>query len=277
MIRLLGVLMALGGAAWGLYRGHLSRDGALAAAGVGGMVFGLGGWLWGLVLVAFFLSSSYLTRYRQPFKRRMAPHLAKGGRRDLYQVVANGGWAAVISLAVFIYAETPYFFAFLGSLAAANADTWATEIGLLSNQLPRRLTDLRPTRRGASGGVTLLGLLASLTGGTFLGTIALLLMILRVPLVDHSLLTPLPSFAVALPFIGGLAGLLASLFDSLLGARLQGVFYCGRCRQEVEQDPDKLGHPSVHLRGWRWLNNDGVNFLSTVFGSLVGVGLWALL
>lgn len=274
----LGFVISLIGAGWALQRRHLSRDGALGAVVLGTVVFGLGGWPWGLLLVAFFLSSSLLTHYRQGQKRRLAPELVKGGQRDLLQVLANGGWAGFLTVLYAATDQTSLFFAFLGALAAVNADTWSTEIGMLSPRTPRRITSLKPTRRGASGGVTLLGVLAGLTGGVFIGSLALaFLLLLAVPWLRPPQAPALPGFAVALPFVSGLAGVLASLFDSLLGAKLQGVYYCGRCRHEVEQSPDRLGHAVVHLRGLTWLDNDGVNLLSSIFGSLVALGLWWLL
>lgn len=268
-----GMAVSVLGAWWAWRQRHLTSDGAVAAAALGAAVFVLGGWLWGLLLVGFFVSSSLLSRYRERAKRAMAPGLAKGGRRDTGQVLANGGWAGVVALATLWQEPSILFFAFLGSIAAVNADTWATEIGMLSSQRPRRLPRLQPSRRGSSGAVTLLGLLASLTGGLFVGTLALGLILGDAWLEGVAL----PAYSVALPLMGGLTGLLASLFDSLLGGVLQGVYYCGICRQEVESHPDRLGHPSVLLRGRSWLDNDGVNFLSAVFGSVLGATLWWLL
>lgn len=263
---LAGAAICSVGAWWGWRRGHLRTDGAWGAFALGTLVFGLGGWQWGGLLVAFFVSASLLTRYRERVKQRLAGGLAKGGRRDLGQVLANGGWGAVLATAALWLDREILLFAFLGTMAAVNADTWATEIGLLSAQRPRRLLGLRSVRRGSSGAVTVLGLLASLTGGVFIGTAALGLVLAGAWASGE----PLPGFAVGLPLVGGLAGLLGSLFDSLLGSSLQGVYYCGACREEVESDPDRLGHPVVRVRGAAWLDNDGVNFLASVFGSLVG-------
>ena len=45
----------------GYWRRSLSGSGVLGAILVGTVIFGLGGWVWGLLLITFFVSSSWLT------------------------------------------------------------------------------------------------------------------------------------------------------------------------------------------------------------------------
>jgi uncharacterized membrane protein len=72
--------------------------------------------------------------------------------------------------------------------------------------------------------------------------------------------------------IGGVFG---AAFDSLLGASVQAIYYCETCQTETERAVHHCGNHTRPVRGWRWLNNDGVNFLSSVIGALIasGVGL----
>lgn len=51
------------------------------------------------------------------------------------------------------------FVILLGALAAATADTWATEIGAFSPRNPRHILSFQEVTKGSSGGVTLLGTL----------------------------------------------------------------------------------------------------------------------
>ena len=63
-------------------------------------------------------------------------------------------------------------------------------------------------------------------------------------------------------------GLLGSLFDSLLGATVQAIYSDTR-QKETEKATERDGTPNRHLRGWKWMNNDWVNFISSLFGALV--------
>ena len=81
--------------AWGGYKKRsLSHGGVVGAIVVGTLIFGLGGWIWGLLLIAFFVSSSFLSRYKEAEKEVLAEKFAKGHQRDLGQALANGGLGA---------------------------------------------------------------------------------------------------------------------------------------------------------------------------------------
>ena len=88
--------------------------------------------------------------------------------RDLGQALANGGAAAVFA-AAFGLAVTPHIrdlwqAAMLGALAAVTADTWATELGVLSRRPPVMITTGKPAVPGRSGAVSTGGTLAAAAG-----------------------------------------------------------------------------------------------------------------
>jgi uncharacterized protein (TIGR00297 family) len=252
--------------AWAGYRGHsLSRSGVVGAIIVGTLTFGLGGWTWGLLLIAFFISSSLLSHYRKDDKRGLTEKFAKTNQRDLGQALANGGWGAVLVIAYFCEPDPILFAAFVGAIAAVNADTWATELGVLSSTPPRLMTSGQRVPVGTSGGVTALGTLAALGGGLLISLVALIFG--RVEAICGS--GPLNGGYLWLVPIGILGGLCGSTFDSLLGATAQGIYYCSQCQRETESKVHRCGQPTQHLRGWHRLNNDLVNFVSSIVGSLM--------
>ncbi|MBK9603136.1 MAG: DUF92 domain-containing protein [Anaerolineales bacterium] len=72
--------------------------------------------------------------------------------------------------------------------------------------------------------------------------------------------------------ISGLAG---SLVDSLLGGTVQAMYYCPTDKKETEKHPlHTCGTPTVHIRGWKWLDNDWVNFACGAAGTLVSLLLF---
>lgn len=264
---LLGLALAALVAWLGNKRGALTGSGAVGATLIGGLTFGFGGPVWGLILIAFFLSSSLLSFFRAEVKTSVTANFAKGSRRDLAQTLANGGLAALFATLAGIVTPTSHWYpillvAFLGALSAATADTWATELGVLSAQPPRLITTGEPVSPGASGGITALGLAASLVGGAFLGLCAFLLFALTSP-----------SLFWLLPPLCALAGLIGSVFDSLLGAAWQATYYCDACTQTTERTLHTCGRPTRLVRGLRWLDNDMVNLFATLAGAFVGIGL----
>lgn len=231
----------------------LSPSGAAAAFAIGALVFARGGWTGAAVLFAFFIPSTLLSRIGAERKRALAAGEQHGSRNG-WQVLANGGVAALC-----ILAGPAFGTAFAGAFAAASADTLATEIGMLSRGAPRSILTLRPLRPGISGGVTLLGLVASIAGALFVASIA-------------SFTGYGPLLAVAL---GGVAG---ALLDSIAGATLQALRWCPACERDCETRRHACGSPTVLRRGVSWIENDVVNFLSTFSGAAVAYAaaeVWA--
>jgi uncharacterized protein (TIGR00297 family) len=248
--------------------GSLERSGALAAALVGAVIFGAGGWQWAVLLLAFFISSSLLTRAFEDRKRAVNENYVKAGARDAGQVLANGGLPALFAVFHFFFPNQAWpWIGFAASLAAANADTWATELGVLSPRPPRLITNFRSVEPGSSGGVSLVGTLSALVGAAFIGLLAGVLF----PGADRPLTTEYWLLIT-------ISGLLGSLFDSLLGATVQAIYWCPRDQKETEHHPlHTCGMPTTRLRGWPWLGNDWVNFACASFGAAVALASLAVL
>jgi uncharacterized membrane protein len=143
---------------------------------------------------------------------------------------------------------------FVGALAAAGADTWATELGLLSHQKPRLITTWQPVAAGTSGGITPAGLAAGLGGA------------LAVGLAWATLGGGWRAVNTAL-----IAGTVGSVTDSLLGATVQALYGCARCGTLTEQAVHtRCGEQTQLVRGYWWVTNDTVNALATLIGAAVG-------
>jgi|SRR5688572_28634938 len=242
------------------YRAHsLHKSGAFAATVVGAVIFGMGGWQWAILLLAFFITSSTWSRAFKQRKQNLNEKFSKGNERDAGQVFGNGGLATFFAALHAFYPESiiPWV-GFAASLAAVNADTWATELGVLNPTPPRMITNLnKRVEKGTSGGISLWGTAAALLGSSLISLLAVLL----------SPTGTLNPYYFLLITVAGLAG---SLFDSLLGATIQAMYYCPTDKKETEKHPlHTCGTQTVHIRGWRWLNNDWVNFACGAFGTVI--------
>jgi uncharacterized protein (TIGR00297 family) len=215
------------------------------------------GWDWGITLIAYFVASTLLSRFRGAEKSRLtAGRLEKTGARDAAQVASNGSWFVVAALFHWIAPHVVWQCIAAGALGASAADTWATEIGSLSRALPRSIVTWNDVPPGTSGGITLAGTLAGAAGALFIAAVV-------------SLLGWQPvTFAAALA-----GGIIGSLLDSVLGATVQARFWCASCGVETERRRHDCATITTLRGGLRWLNNDGVNALATAGGGVVGLAV----
>lgn len=235
-------------AAYGAYRKEaVTADGAVAGFVVGTSIFvgaGLLGWI---MLMWFFGSSSAIGKLSTESKQRAARMHERGGRRDWVQVTANGGIAALAAIIYGVTTNPAAIVALAAALAAATADTWASEIGSLSSHRPLSILTFRKLPTGTSGGVTLLGTFASLVAGLtvaaiyFVGTSG-------TPWAVSAIIT--------------VAGFLGSVVDSLLGATVQAQYE----DLHGERTEKRVGNRLI--RGLPVVTNDVVNAVS---GGLVTV------
>jgi uncharacterized protein (TIGR00297 family) len=226
----------------------LSKSGAVGGYLMGVLIFGAGGWSWIVPIMTFFVLASLLSRL--PNKRSPIPRTAN---REILQVLANGSLPTLLATVYFYHPQPILYYLYLAALSAANADTWATEIGSFSKVLPRLILTGKRVQHGTSGGVTFLGLLGSLGGALVIAAAGYI-------------------FTLRLDFMGiiVIAGVAGSLADSLLGSTVQGLYYCAQCGQTVEIH-FHCQQKTTLKRGYSWMDNNVVNLFNTFTGCLVAL------
>jgi uncharacterized protein (TIGR00297 family) len=250
--------------ALGALRAHiLDAWGATTAFLIGFVtfVFPADGWKWFIILLVFLTVSSYMTHYKYQVKRKKGFAQEKGGARGWPNVAANGVIAGLLALLTPFFPREPVLAAFLGAVATANADTLATEIGLLNPTDPRLITNLRRVvPAGTSGGISVLGEFATLLGAFVIAVAAGFL-----GMTGNSGL-PL-SILIGTTMIAGLAG---CSIDSVIGATVQGMYKCRICNK-ITENRRHCGAPSTPLRGHKIIDNNVVNLIATAFGAGIAV------
>ena len=244
-------------------------------------------------MIAFYLSSSALTKWKSAEKKKIEEDfkegmiallnylivasnflLPTGGQRNWVQVWCNGGIGSVCAL-FYLYnsgigerpinltgpemdAATLYSLGYVASISCSCGDTWASEVGSAVGGSPRLITTLKSVPRGTNGGVTMIGLACSLTGGLFIG-ISYYISLLLFSATDSC--TPQWSIVI----IAGIAGLLGSLIDSLLGATVQYSGYS----EEIKKVVGAPGADVKHISGCNIIGNHAVNFFSALLTGMV--------
>ncbi|MFQ6660018.1 hypothetical protein Gotur_028683 [Gossypium turneri] len=254
-------------------RKSLDLSGALAGFLVMTIHF-VAGCRFGAMLLAFFFTSSMLTKVGEDKKRRVDADFKEGGQRNWIQVLYNSGIAAVLSVLIGNLTGwedkcldsndsvliTSLIGGIIGHYSCCNGDTWSSEIGVLSDDQPRLITTFKSVRRGTNGGVTKTGLLAALAAGSVIGLTFVLVGFLTTKCSNEMAMKQL----LVIP-LSAVAGLLGSIIDSLLGATLQFSGFCS-VRNKVVGKP---GPTVKRISGLNFLDNNAVNLVSILLTTLL--------
>jgi uncharacterized protein (TIGR00297 family) len=169
--------------------------------------------------------------------------------------VANGGVPFGLFVAWVLGGPVALLWpAFLGAVATATSDTWATEIGTSFRSEARLITSGRIVPAGTSGGITIHGMIGGVAGAAVIGLTAFL-----VP-------ADIGSGRWVIPVAGSIGGLLGCLLDSVLGATVQAHWRDAEGHVS-EKAPQRADRDHLRVRGVGWVNNDAVNALSALGGA----------
>jgi uncharacterized protein (TIGR00297 family) len=258
LLRLTAGLLLAGIVALGSWRmKFLNASGAAGTFILASLVFGIGGWTWAVPILAFFISSSLLSKIGKSRKKRFDLIYEKSSTRDIGQVMANGGVPGLIVMLNGLAPDPAWYFTFLGAVAAVNADTWATELGTFSRSRPLLVTTFRRVPHGTSGAVSPLGLLSALAASA---------VIVYSGFLSHPQVFP-SGWKDTLTGLIVLSGFLATLADSLLGATIQAQYRCPDCGKITEKKKHCDGKTTILASGFRFVDNDRVNLACSAAGA----------
>lgn len=264
---LLALILALGVSLLATRARALTRSGAIASTLVGTLVVAGSGWWCGFVLVLYFVSASWLARV-SPAASTSVRQL-RGNQRDYIQVLANGGCPALLSFLAAVTGSAIWISATLVSIAVAAADTWATELGRIGVATPRSILNGNLVPAGTSGAISLPGTTASIAASLLIAGSATIGY--RLGWIESFSSTLLSASLIA---IGGILG---SFLDSLLGATIQGTFYCEECAEPTESAQHTCGYKARQIGGFRWVTNDVVNLTSIFVPATIAAVIQAFL
>ena len=229
---------------------QLSISGYIGAVIMAILLYGFGGSSYIYPLVVFFITSSILSHFDKENIK------IKKSNRNISQVYANGGVALFICIINHFYYHDLMYPCFLASAAAANSDTWGTELGKMSNKNPIDIISGHETAPGTSGGITLIGTIGSILGSFVIG------------IVGHYFYVSLNLLLLVI-----ISGFLSSIIDSILGSTVQAR-YISADGFIITEKYKKLFYL---FTGSNKINNDIVNLYCTLSGPFIFLLLFSFI
>jgi uncharacterized protein (TIGR00297 family) len=153
-------------------------------------------WLQNFILMCSFLVLGVaVTKWRHTEKKERGLYEHE---RSWKNVLSNGGVPALCCIMYFFNPTPAWIAAYIGSLAAATSDKFASELGVLSGK-PINLRNFKTVKPGTSGAVSALGTLMSFNGA------------LIIALIAYFLFSFNPSYIFSIAVIGFLGGFIDTL------------------------------------------------------------------
>ena len=265
----------------------LTVDGAFAAVFVG-TIISLSGFEYFVILASFFFSSSKATNIHKVIKTKLlGKAYLKEKKRNFIQVFSKSLFPSLICLIlyqkygqgmnIFNSNNTSKLFLdalFIGFFESANADTWASELGINSKSNPILiLQGFKQVPKGINGAISGYGTLCSIKGGLFISGVVVICNILRFGLLNF-IKFDMNLFIICFKIfiLGGLIGFIGSFIDSILGQTVQISIYnvTKKCMVEKENVEEyKKNGDDLKYYGKDILNNSGVNLVTGLITAFI--------
>lgn len=243
----LGFLLSIIVAYIAFFGNWVTLDATKAVVIFGTIIFGLGGWALAFAVLAFFITSNLLSRWNRIQRENNSDNNSRKSvnskRRDGYQIWANGFWIAFFCILWFLTDSAAFMTATFTALAAATADTWATEVGTVNPGKTVKINSFQPVRPGSDGGVSSKGTMASALGAL---------------LIAGFIFTTSTFFPILLFIIVLLLGFLGSIIDSYLGAL-------------ITDNKIRMKAPSDFSGNSLMFSNSFVNWASTGISAIIAL------
>jgi uncharacterized protein (TIGR00297 family) len=180
------------------------RSGLFSGTLMGLLIIVFSNVTWFLLMLTFFILGTAFTKYKYEIKKREGVAESRGGVRGFTNVFANGLVALCGAVLYGIYGDLAFISLYVGSIAAATADTTASELGMLGKK-PFLITTLQPVPKGTDGGVTIMGEVLAILAALIIGVTAFVLGIGPPEII----------------LVAAIAGFVGTNVDSLVGATLE--------------------------------------------------------
>jgi len=268
----------------------LTVGGAFAAVFVGTLI-SLSGFEFFTILAAFFFSSSKATNIHKQIKSKLLGRsYTKDKTRNSIQVFSKSLFPSLICLIIAkkygpsmnlfdlentINNKLKLFleFLFIGFFESANADTWASELGIASKNIPVLiLKGFKPVPKGINGAISGYGTMCSIYGGLFISFVTVICNIFRFGPLNFIQDKILIYISIKVLLLGGIIGFIGSLIDSLLGQTVQLSIYNETKKCVIEKENEKEAKDNgdeLKYYGKDILNNSGVNLVTGIITALI--------
>lgn len=226
-------------ALYALFRQKVTAPGVILAWFIGIIIYTYGGILSFTALALLFI----LTILSDKIKKTK-----KDKTRNIKQMISNI-LTAGLCIVLYKYSNNKEIFLvmYFAVIASSLSDTLASSIGTLSKKKPINIFTMEKVETGESGGVSILGLFASLLGGVIIGIVYLFV---NINISNFILIS--------------LMGLVGSIFDSVLGILVEAKYVCSKCKKTVEEKIHCNNNTKL-IKGYPYIDNNMVNLLNNIF------------